>query len=164
MRFFNFFSHKRRLVNLGARTDFAGLRADQVGHLDGDRQTRLPWKFSLGGASPERQAYSLAARASLPKEYATTFAASSTCTSARTASASCVYRVGHVGVVAKEMQGTGKTYYATGKLMYEGEYKDGTMHGTGKMYYETGEIAYDGAWKEDEVHGKGDSYRVSGTL
>ena len=40
--------------------------------------------------------------------------------------------------------GIGKEYYENGNLRYEGEFLDGRWNGNGKEYYQNGELKYDG--------------------
>eukprot|EP01017_Pseudomicrothorax_dubius_P015173 TRINITY_DN1759_c0_g1_i4.p1 TRINITY_DN1759_c0_g1~~TRINITY_DN1759_c0_g1_i4.p1 ORF type:complete len:227 (+),score=58.37 TRINITY_DN1759_c0_g1_i4:103-783(+) len=53
--------------------------------------------------------------------------------------------------------GKGKFYYADGG-MYDGEWKYGSMDGYGKLYYVSGKLAYEGEWREDKFCGKGVVY------
>eukprot|EP01017_Pseudomicrothorax_dubius_P040946 TRINITY_DN649_c0_g2_i1.p1 TRINITY_DN649_c0_g2~~TRINITY_DN649_c0_g2_i1.p1 ORF type:complete len:1064 (+),score=305.53 TRINITY_DN649_c0_g2_i1:140-3331(+) len=50
--------------------------------------------------------------------------------------------------------GKGKFYYADGG-MYDGDWKYGSMDGFGRLYYVSGKLAYEGEWREDKFCGKG---------
>eukprot|EP01017_Pseudomicrothorax_dubius_P048293 TRINITY_DN8765_c0_g2_i3.p1 TRINITY_DN8765_c0_g2~~TRINITY_DN8765_c0_g2_i3.p1 ORF type:complete len:177 (-),score=48.14 TRINITY_DN8765_c0_g2_i3:162-653(-) len=56
-----------------------------------------------------------------------------------------------------QRHGKGKFCYAEGG-MYEGEWKNGTMEGYGKLLYISGKLAYEGQWKDDKFWGKGTVY------
>ncbi|MDF2649864.1 MAG: hypothetical protein K0Q73_5669, partial [Paenibacillus sp.] len=52
----------------------------------------------------------------------------------------------------------GKLFYEEGKLMYEGQLKDGKMNGKGKLYRNDGSLWYDAEFQSDEVTGWGTMY------
>ena len=67
-------------------------------------------------------------------------------------------------IAVKTKTNTGKSYYESGELLYEGEFKEDKLHGKGALYYEDGKLWYEGEFKEDKCHGKGKEYYESGEL
>jgi len=52
---------------------------------------------------------------------------------------------------------------AAGKLVYEGEFKNGKRDGLGQQVFENGEV-YTGGWKEGKLHDRGKYYWPGGTM
>ncbi len=65
------------------------------------------------------------------------------------------------------MNGYGKTYYSKiygeNQLEYEGYFKNGLRNGVGKLNNPSGRLWYDGSWKDGQFHGFGKRY-INGHL
>jgi len=59
-------------------------------------------------------------------------------------------------------EGFVRLHNAEGKLVYDGEMKDGKRHGLGRGVFESGDI-YDGNWKAGRLHERGTYYFTNGT-
>lgn len=57
---------------------------------------------------------------------------------------------------------TGKLYYESGALKYEGELSGETPNGKGTFYFENGKIQYEGGLLNGKAHGKGIRYDTNG--
>ena len=55
-------------------------------------------------------------------------------------------------------------YYIDGKLIFDGEMKNGNRNGKGTPYYDNGQKMYDGIWKNGRRDGSGKSYDENGKL
>mmetsp|Transcript_1242 Transcript_1242/g.3510 ORF Transcript_1242/g.3510 Transcript_1242/m.3510 type:complete len:98 (+) Transcript_1242:1525-1818(+) len=62
-----------------------------------------------------------------------------------------------------DLNGKGKLYDDTGRLVYDGEYQDGNWHGKGCWYGASGN-RYEGEWKDHKRHGTGYLYQTNGKL
>jgi hypothetical protein len=58
----------------------------------------------------------------------------------------------------------GKAYWKSGRMMYDGFYKDGLKHGKGVEYWISGIVNYDGYWLENKRHGYGKLFYDTGEL
>ena len=47
--------------------------------------------------------------------------------------------------------GKGTTYYANGKIQYEGEFKNNKYHGKGTLYNEDGSVKHKGKFKNGDI-------------
>ena len=54
------------------------------------------------------------------------------------------------------------TLYGVDGCKWEGQFVDGKLHGQGKSYYANGKIEYDGQWENYHSHGKGIEYYENG--
>ena len=69
----------------------------------------------------------------------------------------------HVGEnLNGKFNGIGKEYSKNGKLLYEGNYRNGKLDGFGTKYYTDGK--YVGMWKEGKRAGDGKFYNIEGKL
>jgi len=57
-----------------------------------------------------------------------------------------------------------KFYYPDGKILYDGNWKNGKYNGNGIYYHENGKIMYDGNWENDNMHGNGIEYYENGKI
>ena len=61
------------------------------------------------------------------------------------------------------LNGTGRKYYSTGNLLFEGTYQNGSAT-KGILYFKSGAIQYNGDWDGDEYNGTGTLYWENGQI
>lgn len=60
--------------------------------------------------------------------------------------------------------GKGRAFYYSGKIAYEGEYRENKFNGIGMMYYTDGSLAFQGEFLNNMKHGIGRVFAPDGSV